>query len=184
MVLLNQRGMTMDTLWIMFSIVAEEVQDLERIFREAIESNNDKNLRTCRTAGAFLQGGTKLTTLEAEEGAVNLVGATKHPMVVGGKIFMRAEDNPRMNERLWEASGGWYLGQGASETWTWMVFLNERVEGGWSAARYKKSGKSDVNLPAVRGAGKLHEVQTCFLSSEVRFCLLREVHGGLREAQT
>ncbi|MCI84020.1 hypothetical protein A2U01_0105296, partial [Trifolium medium] len=27
----------------------------------------------------------------AEEGAVNLVGATKHPMVVRGMIFMRAE---------------------------------------------------------------------------------------------
>ncbi|WJX37206.1 hypothetical protein P8452_24990 [Trifolium repens] len=38
---------------------------------------------------------TDLTSSEAEEGAVNLVGATKHPMVVGDKIFMRAEGIPR-----------------------------------------------------------------------------------------
>ncbi|PNX61013.1 hypothetical protein L195_g060463, partial [Trifolium pratense] len=34
---------------------------------------------------------TDLATLGAEEGAMNLVGATKHPIVVGGKIFMNAE---------------------------------------------------------------------------------------------
>ena len=36
-----------------------------------------------------------MTSSKAEEGAVNLVGATKHPMVVGDKIFMRAEGIPR-----------------------------------------------------------------------------------------
>ena len=36
-----------------------------------------------------------MTSSKAEEGAVNLVGATKHPMVVGCKIFMRAEGIPR-----------------------------------------------------------------------------------------
>ncbi|MCI92382.1 hypothetical protein A2U01_0113678, partial [Trifolium medium] len=35
-------------------------------------------------------GGTNLITPEAEEGAVNLVGSTKHHVVVGSKIFMRA----------------------------------------------------------------------------------------------
>ncbi|PNX65282.1 hypothetical protein L195_g062515, partial [Trifolium pratense] len=40
-------------------------------------------------------GGTNLITPESEEGAVNIVGATKHPMVVGDKIFMSAEGIPR-----------------------------------------------------------------------------------------
>ena len=40
--MLSQRGVTMGTLWEYVSIVAEEVQDLERIFREAIESNLDQ----------------------------------------------------------------------------------------------------------------------------------------------
>ena len=43
---------------------------------------------------AFLQEGTELATPESEEEAVNLV-ATKSPMVVGCKIFMRAEGIPR-----------------------------------------------------------------------------------------
>ncbi|MCI45812.1 hypothetical protein A2U01_0067051 [Trifolium medium] len=34
---------------------------------------------------------TDLITPWAEESAVNLVGLPKNPMVVGGKIFMRAE---------------------------------------------------------------------------------------------
>ncbi|MCI77364.1 hypothetical protein A2U01_0098634, partial [Trifolium medium] len=38
---------------------------------------------------------TNLATSGAEEGVVNLVGAAKHPIVVGGKIFMRAEGIPR-----------------------------------------------------------------------------------------
>jgi hypothetical protein len=38
---------------------------------------------------------TELNTPGVEEVAVNLVGATKHPMVVGDKIFMRAEGIPR-----------------------------------------------------------------------------------------
>ncbi|KAK2442835.1 alpha carbonic anhydrase [Trifolium repens] len=132
------------------SIVAEEVQDLERIFRETIESNLDqtwelvgllevvghkgslmlqlveppKSPRWVRRqailredgghsggrrvvklvelskmpeiAGsqAFLQEGTELATPESEEEAVNLV-ATKSPMVVECKIFMRAEGIPR-----------------------------------------------------------------------------------------
>ena len=46
-------------------------------------------------AQALLQEGTELATPESEEEAVNLVGATKHPMVVGDKIFMRAEGIPR-----------------------------------------------------------------------------------------
>ncbi|MCI53021.1 hypothetical protein A2U01_0074267, partial [Trifolium medium] len=41
-VLLHQRGMAMETLRVMLSIVAEEVQDFERIFREAIGSNGDQ----------------------------------------------------------------------------------------------------------------------------------------------
>jgi len=45
-------------------------------------------------AQAFLQEGTEVITPESEEEAVNLV-ATKNPMVVGGKIFMRAEGIPR-----------------------------------------------------------------------------------------
>ncbi|MCI96495.1 hypothetical protein A2U01_0117795, partial [Trifolium medium] len=41
------------------------------------------------------------------------MGATKHPMVVGCKIFIRAEGIPRDEGRysLREASGGWCLGQ-------------------------------------------------------------------------
>ncbi|PNX86485.1 hypothetical protein L195_g042563 [Trifolium pratense] len=101
------------------SIVDEEVQDLERIFREAIESNMPSNtsrgqkaFRGSKGGGglgeqAFLQGGTELTTLEAEEGAVNLVGATKHPIVVGGKIFMRAEDILRDEGELQEVRKIW-----------------------------------------------------------------------------
>ncbi|MCI86640.1 hypothetical protein A2U01_0107921 [Trifolium medium] len=54
-------------------------------------------------------------------------------MVVGGKIFMRAEGIPRDegDVQLAKASGGWCLGQGSSGTWTWPVILNSRVQGGW-----------------------------------------------------
>jgi hypothetical protein len=38
---------------------------------------------------------TKLITPGSEEEAVNLVGATKNPTVVGDKIFMRAKGIPR-----------------------------------------------------------------------------------------
>ncbi|GAU38535.1 hypothetical protein TSUD_320070 [Trifolium subterraneum] len=132
------------------SIVAEKVQDLEKIFREAIESNLDQTVelvgllevvgckgslmlqlvelrkipRWVRSqsilredrgqsegrrvvkldelskkagdngAQAFLQEGIEVITLESQEEAVSLV-ATKNPMVVGGKIFMRAEGIPR-----------------------------------------------------------------------------------------
>ncbi|PNX78278.1 hypothetical protein L195_g034255 [Trifolium pratense] len=48
-----------------------------------------------RHSGGQRVGGTDLITPESEEGAVNLVSATKHPMVVGGKIFMMAEGIPR-----------------------------------------------------------------------------------------
>ncbi|MCI74516.1 hypothetical protein A2U01_0095780, partial [Trifolium medium] len=37
---------------------------------------------------------------------------------------------------LREASGGWCLGQGSSETWTWPMILNGRVQGGWREARW------------------------------------------------
>ncbi|PNY01745.1 hypothetical protein L195_g025046 [Trifolium pratense] len=42
-----------------------------------------------------IPGRTDLATPGAKEGAVNLVGATKHPMIVGGKIFMRVKVIPR-----------------------------------------------------------------------------------------
>ncbi|KAK2420496.1 hypothetical protein QL285_031218 [Trifolium repens] len=51
-------------------------------------------------AQALLQEGTELATPESEEVAVNLVGATKNSMVVGGKIFMRAEGIPRDEEEV------------------------------------------------------------------------------------
>ena len=41
-----------------------------------------------------------MTSSEAEGGAVNLVGATKNPMVVGCKIFMRAEGILRDEEEV------------------------------------------------------------------------------------
>ncbi|WJX12785.1 hypothetical protein P8452_03241 [Trifolium repens] len=42
----------------------------------------------------------ELKTPGVEEVAVNLVGATKNPMVVGAKIFMRAEGIPRDEEEV------------------------------------------------------------------------------------
>ncbi|PNX57351.1 hypothetical protein L195_g050356, partial [Trifolium pratense] len=103
------------------SIVSEEVQDLKRIFSEAIESNSDQTkelvgllevagckgslmlqlVEPPKISGSMILGNrrffrrTDLATLGAEEGAMNLVGATKHPMVVGGEIFMRTEGIPR-----------------------------------------------------------------------------------------
>ena len=41
-----------------------------------------------------------MTSSEAEEGAVNLVGATKNLLVVGCKIFMRAEGIPRDEDEV------------------------------------------------------------------------------------
>ncbi|PNX64657.1 hypothetical protein L195_g054130 [Trifolium pratense] len=61
---------------------------------------------------AFLQGGTNLITPESKEGAVNLVGVTKHPMVVGGKIFMRAEGISRDEGEVQLARSRWRIGLG------------------------------------------------------------------------
>ncbi|MCI74628.1 hypothetical protein A2U01_0095892, partial [Trifolium medium] len=52
---------------------------------------------------------TDLATPGAKEGAVNLVGATKHPMVVGGKIFMSAEGIPRDEGEVQLAGSKWRM---------------------------------------------------------------------------
>ncbi|MCI96236.1 hypothetical protein A2U01_0117536, partial [Trifolium medium] len=44
-----------------------------------------------------------------EEGAVNLVGATKHPMVVGGKIFIRAEGISRNEGEVQLVGSKWRI---------------------------------------------------------------------------
>ncbi|PNX60857.1 hypothetical protein L195_g060384, partial [Trifolium pratense] len=54
-------------------------------------------------------GGTGLFTLESKEGAVNLVGATKHHMVVGSKIFMRTEGIPRNEGEVQLVGSKWRM---------------------------------------------------------------------------
>jgi hypothetical protein len=51
----------------------------------------------------------KLNTPGVEEVAVNLVGAAKHPMVVGHKIFMRAEDFLRDEGDVQLAGNKWRM---------------------------------------------------------------------------
>ena len=62
-----------------------------------------------------------MTSSKAEEGAVNLVGATKHPMVVGDKIFMRAEGIPRDEGEVQLVGSKWRL---TPRSWTWPVILD------------------------------------------------------------
>ncbi|MCI39520.1 hypothetical protein A2U01_0060752, partial [Trifolium medium] len=52
---------------------------------------------------------TNLITPGAEEGTVNLVGATKHPMIVGINIFMRAEGIPRDEGEVHLAGSKWRM---------------------------------------------------------------------------
>ncbi|MCI41708.1 hypothetical protein A2U01_0062942 [Trifolium medium] len=76
---------------------------------------------------------TDLITPGAEEGAVNLVGLPKNPMVMGDKIFMRAEGilrdegNEVMLAGLTMVVGSkWRLvpRSSSSGTWTWPMILN------------------------------------------------------------
>ncbi|KAK2429918.1 glutathione S-transferase L3 [Trifolium repens] len=82
------------------SIVAEELVEPPKIPRlvrsQAILREDGGHSGGRRVLGykRFFES-TELNTPGVEEVAVNLVGATKHPMVVGYKIFMRAEGIPR-----------------------------------------------------------------------------------------
>ncbi|KAK2368030.1 hypothetical protein QL285_081262 [Trifolium repens] len=60
-------------------------------------------------AQALLQEGTELATPGSEEEAVSLVGATKHPMVVGDMIFMKAEGIPRDEGEVQLAGSKWRM---------------------------------------------------------------------------
>ena len=68
-----------------------------------------------------------MTSSEAEEGAVNLVGATKNPMVVGRKIFIRAVGIPRDEDEVI------------------LVVLAMVVGSKWKRSRFKW----DLDLPVI-----------------------------------
>ncbi|MCI88084.1 hypothetical protein A2U01_0109370, partial [Trifolium medium] len=55
--------------------------------------------------------------LETGEGAVNLMGATKHPMVMRGKIFMRAEGIPRDERDVQLTGSKWRMVPRARFKW-------------------------------------------------------------------
>ncbi|KAK2392107.1 hypothetical protein QL285_065502 [Trifolium repens] len=96
-----------------------------------------KLVELSKTAGdsgaqALLQEGTELATPESEEEAVNLVGATKHPMVVGDKIFMRAEGIPRDEGEVQLAGSKWRMVPMSRFKWDLAGDLGYKIQDGES----------------------------------------------------